>query len=121
MGQKRVLVIDDHRDSADMLAAVLRARNPGMDVEVGYDGESAVALAKQHQPTCAILDLELPSLGGAEAAARIRSSMPEHPPLLIALSGNFFKIAKAQQGTLFDHAFVKPVDLKRLLAILQAA
>lgn len=103
-----------------MLAAVLRVKQPGLDVVVGYDGESAVALAKVHKPDVAILDLELPSLGGAEAAARIRDLQADRPPLLIALSGNFFKIAKAQQGTLFDHAFVKPVDLGVLLNIVNS-
>ncbi|MDB5941773.1 MAG: putative histidine kinase, hybrid [Ramlibacter sp.] len=121
MIQKRVLVIDDHRDAADTLAALLRARDPGLDVSVGYDGEAAVALARDQRPDAVVIDLELPRLGGAEAASKIRSALPDAPPLLIALSGNLFKVAKARQGTLFDHAVVKPVDVEDLLSILDDA
>lgn len=118
--RKRVLIIDDHRDSADMMAALLRALDRELVVAVGYDGEAAVSLARGLRPTAVIIDLELPRLGGAEAAAKIRTALSDAPPLLIAFSGNFFKVAKAQQGTLFDHAFVKPVDGEKLLAIVRA-
>ena len=120
MARKRVLIIDDHRDSADMMAALLRALDPGLIVDVGYDGEAAVALATQLRPAVLIIDLELPRLGGSGAASKIRSVLHDAPPLLIAYSGNLFKVAKAQQGSLFDHAFLKPVDTRKLLAILQS-
>lgn len=118
MTQKRVLIIDDDRYSADTLAELLRLSDADLSTVVGYDGETAVSLALAQRPDAAIIDLELPRLGGAEAAVKIRAALPDAAPLLIALSGNIFKVAKARHGTLFDHALSKPIDMARLLSIL---
>jgi DNA-binding response OmpR family regulator len=60
-----VLIIDDHRDSAVMLAAVLRLRNPELAVQVAYDGESGLALALAEQHHVVIVDLNLPGIATA--------------------------------------------------------
>lgn len=40
------------------------------------DGESAVALAREHRPGCIVLDLQMPQLSGVEAARRIWANEP---------------------------------------------
>jgi len=40
------------------------------------DGESAVALAREHRPGCIVLDLQMPQLSGVEAARRIWADQP---------------------------------------------
>ena len=119
MKSKRALIIDDHRDSAIMLAEVLTLRLAGLAVKVAYDGESGLALALAHQHDAVILDLALPGIGGADVAREIRRQRGSDAPVLIALSGSVEEVAHHQKtGGLFDHALTKPVNLDRLIGIL---
>lgn len=111
----RVLIIDDHRDSAVMLAAVLRLRNRDLAVDVAHDGESGLRLAMQERPDVAVIDLNLPEIDGAELAMQIRSRWASAPPVLIALSGNLTEVARHQGSGVFAHALTKPVNVARLL------
>lgn len=116
---KRALIIDDHRDSAIMLAAVLELKITDLAVKVAYDGESGLALALAEQHDAVILDLALPGIGGADVAMEIRRQRESDTPLLIALSGSVGEVARYQQARgLFDHALTKPLNLDRLIGIL---
>lgn len=114
----RVLIIDDHRDSAVMLAAVLRLRSRDLAVDVAYDGESGLALALQERHDVVLVDLNLPGIDGAEVATQIRGRWPGAAPVLIALSGNLAEVARHQSSGVFDHAHTKPVNVAHLLQIL---
>jgi DNA-binding response OmpR family regulator len=114
-----VLIIDDHRDSAVMLAAVLKLRLPELSVQVAHDGEAGVGLALAGQHDAVILDLGLPGMDGARVAAEIRRRRPGAAPLLIVLSGSVAQVADHQRSeAVFDHALTKPADVDRLVAIL---
>jgi DNA-binding response OmpR family regulator len=117
---KRALIIDDHRDSATMLAAVLELRIPGLSVQVAHDGESGVELAMAERHDAVILDLGLPGLDGAKVAMEIRRQHRGDAPLLIALSGSVAEVARHQQSKeVFDHALTKPANVDRLIRILR--
>lgn len=119
MTPPRVLIIDDHRDSAEMLAALLRLRKPGLAVEVAYDGESALTAALSSRHDVAIIDLNLPGIDGGEVAAKIRTHWGSGSPVLVALSGSVAQISHHQNSGVFDHALTKPVNVERLLSIVQ--
>ena len=59
-------VVDDNRDSADTLAALLEAW--GHDVRTLYDGPSASAAVAEFQPNVVLLDIGLPKMNGYEVA-----------------------------------------------------
>lgn len=115
---RRILVVDDNRDSADSLAMILRLR--GHDVDVAYNGESAIRLFEAVGPEIVILDIGMPVMDGYEAARRIRAaSTGSSSVTLIALTGwgqQSDKHAAADAG--FDHHFTKPVETERLLELL---
>src|SRR5581483_553839 len=69
-GRYQVLVIDDNRDAADSLAALLEAQ--GHAVRVAYDGPAAVTALEAATPDVCLLDLDLPGMSGYEVAARLR-------------------------------------------------
>lgn len=115
---RRLLIIDDHRDSANMLAAVLKLREPGVAVQVAFDGGSGLALALAGQHDAVLLDLALPDIGGADVATQLRRQRDGACPILIALSGSVADVAVLQDSDVFDHAFTKPVNVDRLTAIL---
>src|ERR1041384_5112883 len=76
----RVLVVDDNRDVANSVAALLRLL--GHTVLPAYDGATALALAGNFKPDVAILDLNMPKMDGFEVARQLRE-LPDLKPLKI--------------------------------------
>ena len=114
---RRVLVADDDRDSADMLAMLLQLT--GCTVCAVYDGDSAVQQAARFQPEVAFVDLGMPGVSGYETAKRIRSASSGAGIVLVALTGrgqDEDRRASAAAG--FDQHLVKPIDPEMLSDIL---
>jgi CheY-like chemotaxis protein len=116
----RVLIVDDNRDGADTLAALLDSE--GFEVRVAYDGQLALALAQQFHPDVFIIDLVMPNMDGFQLARRLRATPEFARALLIALTGlsaqrNLDEASKAQ----FDEYVHKPPKMSTLLAILSEA
>jgi len=59
---REVLIVDDERDAADTLAALLRLH--GFVVHVAYDSNEAIARAIACNPDAFILDLEMAGQDG---------------------------------------------------------
>ena len=66
--QRRIMVIEDNPDIAQMLA--LNLRNEGFAVAVAQDGESGLARLRQEQHRLLVLDLMLPGMDGCRCAAK---------------------------------------------------
>jgi PAS domain S-box-containing protein len=115
---RRILVVDDNRDSADSLALLLRLA--GHETATAYDGLQAVEAATRFRPDVILLDIGLPRINGLEAARRIRQLQADRRPMIVALTGwGQDADRRASQEAGFDAHLVKPVDdatLARLLA-----
>jgi CheY-like chemotaxis protein len=82
----RVLVVDDDRDVADVLARLLQCW--GYEPVVAHDGPAALAAAAAGPPpVAALLDIGLPRMNGYEVARRLRALPGLDRCLLIALTG----------------------------------
>ena len=120
---RRILIVDDNRDSAEMLATLLQFA--GHETFVVHDGLAAVEAAGTLDPDVILLDIGLPVLNGYEAARRIREQQgPKRRPLLVALTGwGQDEDRRRSEEAGFDAHLVKPVDdavLGRLLTELRA-
>ena len=116
----RVVVVDDNVDAAKALAMLLGHFQ--CDVEVAFDGESALVTADTVRPQVAILDLGLPRIDGFELARRIRQRPWGQRTMLIALSGwGQDEDRRRSREAGFDLHLVKPVDTAALLKILDKA
>jgi PAS domain S-box-containing protein len=116
---RRTLVVDDNRDAADSMAALLDLR--GHTTWVAYDGESALALAAEHAPQVVLLDIGLPGMDGYEVAARLRALAQTRNSRLIALTGyGQPEDRRRSQQAGFDRHLVKPVDFEILVGLLAA-
>jgi two-component system CheB/CheR fusion protein len=116
---RRVLVVDDNEDAAEMLALVLRKH--GHTVELAFNGEDALELAAVSHPEVVLLDIGLPGIDGYEVARRLRASPSAVRPVLVAVSGYgqpADRLRSREAG--FDHHLVKPVAMERLLPLLIA-
>ena len=116
---RRVLVVDDNRDAADTLSALLRA--DGHAVEVLYDGREALHLGATFQPELVLLDLHMPEISGFQLAPRIRREAWGRATALVALTGwgqAQDRRATAEAG--FDLHLVKPVTPQTLSVVLRS-
>lgn len=109
----RILVVDDHRDSADCLALLLSER---FRVSTAYDGASALAMLADARPDVVITDLTMPGMDGCELARSLRANPATAHTLLIALSGH--SNDDRTERSVFDHMLRKPVDYRRLERLL---
>jgi PAS domain S-box-containing protein len=105
---RRVLIVDDNRDSTETLATLIRIWDH--EVRTAHEGTSALAAVEHFQPDVVFLDLGLPGMNGFEVAKSIRRMSDRGQILLIALSGysqdgDRFRASEAG----FDHYLVKPV------------
>jgi DNA-binding NtrC family response regulator len=117
----RVLVIDDHRDSADALAWVLH--NIGHQVRTAYDAASALRAFDELSPEVVFQGLRLPARnGGLDIAREIRKRSPSASAVLIAMTGagNAATLRAAERDA-FDHFIPKPVGLNELNDLLGKA
>jgi len=82
---RRVLVVDDHAPSAEMVAEILTLE--GYEVRIAHSAGQAIEVALQFHPCVAILDIGLPDEDGFEVARNIKARDELQPIRLIALSG----------------------------------
>jgi CheY-like chemotaxis protein len=115
--ERRILVVDDNRDAADSLSMLLQFL--GADVNVAYDGESALEALRSSRPSVMLLDLGMPSPDGYEVAKRVRQDPQFRDLVLIALTGwGQAENRRRTQAAGFNYHLVKPVELDALRGLL---
>jgi CheY-like chemotaxis protein len=118
--RRRVLVVDDNEDAAEMLAGALV--QIGYDVAVAHDAPSALERAREFDPEVALLDIGLPVVDGYELAEHLRlQSNGTRTLALIAVTGygqEADRIRSDRAG--FERHLVKPIDLHQLAVTLES-
>ncbi|MEY4548482.1 MAG: hypothetical protein RL685_4677 [Pseudomonadota bacterium] len=115
---RRILVVDDNQDAAEMLGEVLQT--VGHEVQVANDAAEALNLVRaSFRPDVAVLDIGLPVMDGYGLAAGLQAELGADAPRIIAVSGygqDRDRERSARAG-FFAH-LVKPVDIQQLLALI---
>ena len=115
--QRRVLIVDDNRDSADSLAMLLEIT--GNKTYMAHDGVEAVAAIEKYRPEVVLLDIGLPKLDGHEVCRRVRQQPWGKDIVVIALTGwGQEDDRRRSEEAGFNGHLVKPVDYDRLLELL---
>lgn len=115
--QRRVLVVDDNEDAAEMLAALVSAW--GHVPRVAHDGLDAIDVARTFQPDIVLLDLGLPRVNGFDTARRMREEQWSRSTFIVAVTGwgrDTDRERTREAG--FDEHLVKPVSMDALREIL---
>ncbi|HEU4688364.1 MAG TPA: ATP-binding protein, partial [Vicinamibacterales bacterium] len=114
----RILVVDDNRDAADMLATLLRL--DGHDTQAVHDGRDAVDATLKSRPDLVLLDIGLPRLSGYDVARIIREQGTHADcPFLVAVTGwGQTEDRRRTQEAGFDAHLVKPVSEVALRALV---
>lgn len=122
-GRRRILVVDDNRDSAISMAMMLKLM--GNEVRTAHDGIEAIEVAEAFRPEAILMDLGMPKLNGYDATQRIREQPWGRDMVIIALTGwgqEKDRIHSKAVGC--NGHLVKPVsmsDLAKLLSELEGA
>jgi two-component system CheB/CheR fusion protein len=114
---RRVLIVDDHQLVRNSVARLVRSW--GHEVALANDGPSALLIADEFRPDCAVVDLSLPGMNGMEVARRLRQRFPPAELYLIAFTG--YADADIRESCLdagFDVHLVKPADINLLEKVL---
>jgi CheY-like chemotaxis protein len=110
---RRILVVDDNRDSAQSLGFLLE--HSGHAVRLAHDGQEALQVASDFQPDIAFLDIGLPKLDGYELARAIRGTPWGERIVLFALTGwGHEDDRRRARAAGFNGHLTKPIDPDRI-------
>ena len=114
---RKILIIDDNRDAADLLRELVSIH--GHEAVVAYDGQQGLAAAESVQPEVAFVDLGMPGMDGYELARRLRQNPGGDAIQLIAMTGWGQPADRERvRAAGFNHHLLKPMDLAELVALL---
>jgi DNA-binding response OmpR family regulator len=116
----RVVVADDDRDTASLLAAILR--DEGHEVHVALRGDEVADIDRLIRPDVVILDINMPGMSGYAVARELRERRGPLAPLLIAISGSWKDKAdqRVAEQLGFDHYLAKPCEPADVVALVSA-
>jgi DNA-binding response OmpR family regulator len=113
-----ILVVDDNKDAADALVALLSVQ--GYRASAAYSGSAAIRDADQVRPDVVLLDIGMPETTGFDVARALRDYKRAPKPVIVAVTGASEpsdKLAARMAG--FDHYLVKPVEMHALVSLLR--
>jgi CheY-like chemotaxis protein len=116
---KRILVVEDDEDSAELLAEMLERK--GYEVAIAHSGADALEVAKAVRPHVVFLDLGLPDIDGRELCPRMLA-VCEPPVRMVALSG--YGGGEVQARLLeagFERCLLKPANLEALVSAAEGS
>ncbi len=113
---KRALVVDDEKAIVKGIRYSLE--QDGMEVDCAYDGEEAVAFARENAYDIILLDVMLPKLGGFEVCQQIREFSTVPVIMLTAKGDDMDKILGLEYGA--DDYITKPFNILEVKARIKA-
>ena len=119
MGKRKVLIIEDDRDIAEMIEYNLKEE--GYETFSALNGEDGIALAGKKRPDLIILDIMLPIIDGFEVCRILKNDeMVAHIPIIIlsAKSQETDKVVGLELGA--DDYVTKPFSPRELIARIRA-
>jgi DNA-binding response OmpR family regulator len=115
--KKRILVIEDNPDLANLV--VMHLRDLSYGAEAAADGVEGLAMAESGSFDLIILDLMLPGMDGLEICRRLRGRQPYVPILILtAKSSELDRVLGLEMGA--DDYLTKPFSITELLARVKA-
>lgn len=115
-GEMEVVIVDDHDDTREVAAEVLRLQ--GFAVRDFARAEDALEAMQAAPPQAAVIDLTLGAMSGEDLARALRASGAASHFTLVAMTGH--TSAKDNVEQLWDCVLIKPVDPFELARTLRA-
>ncbi|HEX9023286.1 MAG TPA: response regulator transcription factor [Geobacteraceae bacterium] len=116
---KKILVIEDEKDLAELL--VFNLEKEGFKMACAYDGVSGLEKAQREEPDLIVLDLMLPGMMGTEVCKELRKEprTARIPVLMLTAKGEEIdRVVGFEVGA--DDYIVKPFSMRELLLRIRA-
>lgn len=114
---RRVLVVEDNRDSAESMQVMLEM--VGHTVSVAHDGPGGLDAIRRTRPDVVLCDIRLPGLSGFEVARAVRADPALATVRLVCLSGYGMPADRDRAVAAgFDVVVVKPADPRELFRLV---
>jgi DNA-binding response OmpR family regulator len=110
MNNPFAVVVEDDKDLAVIFAKALE--EAAFDVEIFYDGESALERFKCLSPHVVVLDLNLPGMSGNEVLKRIRANRQLEDTKVILATANHLMAQILENEA--DLVLIKPIMFSQL-------
>ena len=114
----KILVVDDEQGLCAGLQEALQRE--GHRVDAVTDPQAALKLATENLYDLVISDIKMPGLSGLELLTRVREKHPDTLFILMTAYGTVESAVAAMKQGAYDY-LSKPIDMKRLRAVVQKA
>ena len=108
----RILYVDDHDDSAEMLKLILA--DADYEVETAGNIEQALQMAAAGEFDLYVLDKRLPDGSGIELMRRLNEMAPNVP--IIVYTGDAFEVHRREALAAGADAYIPKPEIERLIA-----
>lgn len=116
--RRTALVVDDYRDTADVLAELLDAY--GFAPSIAHNGAQAIQIADLLHPDLVLLDIGLPQGNGLEVCRHIRKEAWGGHTRIVAVTGQHLPpIRQAMHDAGFDAVLAKPCSFREISGVLE--
>ncbi|HCT31232.1 MAG TPA: DNA-binding response regulator [Bacteroidales bacterium] len=113
----KVLIVEDDRDIADLIA--IHLTDLGFEIDKAFDGKEGLLKALNNSYKIVLLDIRLPGLDGIEVCKKIRQEKINIPILMVtSKSEEIDKIIGLEIGA--DDYITKPFSIRELIARVKA-
>ncbi len=107
----RILLVEDHADTARMIALLLKGE--GYEVAVADSQAAAVAIARTSRFDIVVSDLGLPDASGLDLMRELRRQDPEVKAIALSGYGMEEDVRRSLDAGFSEH-LIKPVDFEKL-------
>ncbi|HVY40725.1 MAG TPA: response regulator [Polyangia bacterium] len=117
-GIRRVLVVDDNEDAANMLGELLE--DAGHEVRTAYTGIEALRAAETFRPDVVLLDIGLPDMDGYEVARRLRAGRARGTKIAALTGWAQPREAHRSEAAGIDVHLIKPASLQAIEDVIDS-
>jgi CheY-like chemotaxis protein len=118
-GSRRVLIVDDDADAADLLHGLVE--HDGHHSRVVYCARDALAAARELRPHVALIDIGLPDMNGYDLTRSLRALPELRGCRFIAVTGHSRPSAIARGiAAGFESYLTKPISALDVLTLIKA-
>lgn len=118
-GLPTVLVIDDAPELRLLIASLVR--NLGFEALTARDGETGIAMAREHEPDVICLDLMLPTISGLDVCRQLKADAQTSGVPIVMVSMRKLpqdRAAADQAGA--DAYLTKPIDRNQFSSCIRS-
>lgn len=122
MAEKRIILVDDDRDTRSVLRTILERLH--VDVDEASDGFEAIQQARRRRPDLIVMDIRMPGMDGVEACRALRTDADLKEIPILVLSGamrraKLDEISRLDDIALYDEYVEKPFQYTTVVELVK--